>query len=218
MKNFYDWLTEQINPLVLGSERVEDKISPFFNKSKLSIDLVRQYDALLPQGEKLLWDISVVAPLTKGVFGMFTSGENINILGPDVDRKLQLKFGKNTYKKYKTQLERLPYYLLNKQIKNFPEIRIDEIKPSSVIHVNVGKNIAQHAGKPGSEALTVLEIASTIVHEATHAKDVKMGREPTESNALTAEANFRAWFMKNSKRLAANPMFRGLGLEKIIFS
>lgn len=215
MKRFIEWLEEQINPLVLGSEAVEDKISPYYNRSKSAIDLVRAYDATLPQGEKLLWDISTIAPLTKGVFGMFTSGENSNVLGPDVERKLMLRFGKNTYKNYKSRLEQLPYHLLQKELKNYPDIQIQEIKPSSIIHVNTSRNVSQHAGKPNKDALTILEIASTIVHEATHAKDVKQGRQPTESSAIGAENKFREWVKSNAKRLVANPLLKGIGLETV---
>ena len=88
MKKFTQWLSEQIDMSVIGTEKVVDKISMMYDKSKYAIDLVRMYDGTLPVDQKLLLDISTIAPLSKGVYGLFNSTENINIIGPDIEQKI----------------------------------------------------------------------------------------------------------------------------------
>ena len=70
-------------------------------------------------------------------------------------------------------------------------------------------------GKPNADMLAVLEIASTIVHEATHAMDVKNGVNPTEDRAVAAEKKFKEWVYANIKTLATDPLLKGLGIESI---
>lgn len=215
MKKFTEWLSEQVDMSVVGTENVIDKISYNYGKAKLAIDLVRKYDQTLPPQSKLLLDISTVAPLTKNVYGLYNSTENTNILGPEVEQKMALRFGKPVWDKYKEKLERLPLAVLKKQLKVYPEIDLNKIKTSSVINVNINRNRQAWAGKPNADALAVLEIASTIVHEATHAMDVKNGVNPTEDRAIAAEKRFKEWVMANLKTLVADPIFKGLGLEAI---
>ena len=215
MITFQEWLAEQIDMSVIGTEKVIDKISGMYDKAKYAIELVRFYDNSLPPQQKLLLDISTVAPLTKGVFGLFNSTENTNVIGPDVEQKLELRFGKPTWQKYKDQLQKLPLHLLKKKLKQYPEIDINKIRASSVIHVNTNRNKEVWRGKPNADALAILEIASTIVHEATHAMDVKNGIDPTENRAVQAERYFKDWVKKNAKLINNNPLLRPINIGTV---
>lgn len=215
MKKFTDWLFEQVDMSVIGTEKVIDKISNNYDKAKLAIDLVRKYDDTLPPQSKLLLDISTVAPLSKNVYGLYNSTENTNILGPEVEQKMALRFGKQVWDKYKQKLEHLPLAVLKKELKIYPEIDLNKIKTSSVINVNINRNRQAWTGKPNADALAVLEIASTIVHEATHAMDVKNGVNPTEDRAVAAEKKFKEWVYANIKTLVNDPVFKALGFESI---
>lgn len=215
MKKFIEWLSEQIDMSVIGTEKVIDKISMNYDKAKYAIELVRRYDQSLPPAQKLLLDISTVAPLSKNVYGLYNSTENTNILGPEVEQKMTLRFGKNTWEKYKQQLEHLPLAILKKQLKQYPEIDLNKVKTSSVINVNINRNRQAWTGKPNADALAVLEIASTIVHEATHAMDVKNGVNPTEDRAIAAERKFKDWVKANVKTLNSDPMLAPIGLATV---
>ena len=215
MKKFTDWLFEQIDMSVIGTENVIDKISSNYDKAKIAIDLVRKYDQTLPPQSKLLLDISTVAPLSKNVYGFYNSTENTNILGQEVEQKMALRFGKQVWDKYKEKLEHLPLAVLKKQLKAYPEIDLNKIKTSSIINVNINRNRQDWMGKPNADMLAVLEIASTIVHEATHAMDVKNGVNPTEDRAVAAEKKFKEWVYANIKTLATDPLLKGLGIESI---
>jgi len=215
MKTFNEWLQEQIDMSVVGTEKVIDKISSLYDKAKFAIDLVRMYDNSLPPQQKLLLDISTVAPLTKNVFGLFNSTENINVIGPDVEQKLILRFGKDVWNKYKTNLERLPLHLLKKKLKEFPEIDLNKIRSSSVIHVNTNRNKEVWRGKPNADTLAIIEIASTIVHEATHAMDVKNGVDPTEDRAVAAEKKFKDWLKANARMINSNVLMRAINIGSV---
>lgn len=181
MKNFKEWMN------TVGTDIVDDRqIDSIYNKAKYSVKLVQLYSKLT--GQKILNNISTIAPLSQGVYGLYNSSENKKVIGPSVANKVKFKFGQNMLDQNK--LNTLPNVVIKQHI---PDIDINQIKPSVVIHVNVQKIVREL----GDTKNTVIEIASTIIHEATHDLEYQSTGKTNEIGPKNAEAKFKDWVNKN---------------------
>jgi PBP1b-binding outer membrane lipoprotein LpoB len=139
-------------------------------------------------GQKILHNVSTIAPLNQGVYGLYNSAENKKVIGPAVANKIKFKFNQNTLNQ--TTLDKLPNNVIKQHL---PDIDINQIKPSVVIHVNVNKIVREL----GDTKEAVIEIASTIIHEATHDLEYQSTGKTNEVGPKNAESKFRYWVNKN---------------------
>lgn len=195
--NFKIWLlhTEQST---VGTEEVDaSQVLSKYGKMKDSIEMVRLYDQKLPQEQKLLADISTIADLHSGkAFGMFINTENSNVIGQDVLDQIRKVYPNDPLIDKKVQK------LSRKQIlDHLPEdvrktIDPKKIIPSTIIRVDV----VDHLKKYGDSPAAVIELASTIVHEATHVIEYRDKGETFDGPGTMvekAEAAFKTWVKGN---------------------
>jgi hypothetical protein len=190
--NFKKWFEQA----TLGTEMVdESKIDSLYNKARVSVQIVQMYDQTRsadpkspPDKRKLLLNINTIAPLASGVYGMYMSSENKKIIGPEVLNRMKLIFPKDAMLAQK--LQTLPTSIIKKYA---PDIDEKKIQPSDTIHVNVQRIIKEFGDSPKA----VIEIASTIVHEATHELEREFYGRTDETGPVKAERDFLAWVKQN---------------------
>lgn len=182
MLEFKKWLSEG----VVGTEDVNSQIDQLYDKAKYAIKLVQLYGRSTNQ--RILHNISTIAPLNSGVYGLYNSGENKRVIGPSAANKIKFKFGQNALQNQNIQT--LPQQVIKQYI---PDIDERQIAPSDVIHVNVGRIVREL----GDTREAVIEIASTIVHEATHEIEFQYKGKTDENGPRKAERDFRNWISSN---------------------
>jgi len=186
--NFRKWLEQS----TIGTEMVdESRVDAIYDKVKTSVQIVQMYDQTrssdpksTPDKRKLLLNINTIAPLTSGVYGMYMSSENKKVIGPDVLNKMKLVFPKDAMITQK--LQTLPIAVIKKYI---PDLDEKKVQPSDTIHVNVQKIIKEFGDSPKA----IIEIASTIVHEATHELEREFYGKTDETGPKKAEQDFMSW-------------------------
>lgn len=193
------WKELQEYSSTLGTEFVdESQIDAVYDKAKYAVKLVQLYDETLPKDQKLLLNISTIATLNQGVYGMYASTEDKKFLGQQALAKLRLRFGNEAVQKASQDgsLNRLPVIVLKHYA---PEIDTSQIKSSDIIHVNV----RQHLMKHGDSLNAILEIASTIVHECTHELERQLKGSTSEAGPVVAERVFMGWVGQNWQKILA---------------
>lgn len=88
------------------------------------------------------------------------------------------------------KLQNIPNSVIKKYIPNVDE-RL--IRPSDTIHVNIVKTVKEY----GDSKEAIIEIASTIVHEATHELELQTYGKTDETGPQKAEKQFIAWVQSN---------------------
>lgn len=204
--NFKTWFEQS----TLGTEFVDSsKIDVIYQKAKIAVQIVQMYDQTrssdpkaTPDKRKLLLNINTIAPLSSNVYGMYMSSENKKVIGPEVINKMKLLFPKDAMLNQKMQT--LPTSIIKKYI---PDLDEKKIQPSDTIHVNVQKIVKEFGDSPKA----IIEIASTIVHEATHELEREFYGKTDETGPRNAERNFIAWIKQNwgtiSKRFSLGNQF-----------
>ena len=89
-----------------------------------------------------------------------------------------------------------------------PNIDEKKIIPSDVIRVDVMKHVKKYGDSPAA----IIEIASTIVHEATHViEQEETGRTADGSGTAVerAEAEFKSWAKQNWRNLSVKYGMQG---------
>ena len=212
---FKKWLES-----TLGTEEVdESQIDSAYANAKHAVKLVQLYDKTLPNNQKLLLNISTIATLTQKVYGLYNSKENKEVilnqanLKPEQLNKIKMTFGQDVIGK--ENIDNVPRDVikgisLNVIKKYIPDINLTAFSPSNVIHVNVQEHLMKHK----DPVVATLEIASTIVHEATHVLDFLNTNNSPESNAVAAEKRFKDWVKKNWNMIQQQiPFFKDFQLN-----
>lgn len=194
--NFKQWTEQQgIAPNVWGfdDENVDARqLDAAYDKAHIAVEIVRMFDQTLPKGQKLLNNISTIANLNAGAYGLYNSSQNRKVLPPDVRDEIKFRFGDDYLKKY--NMASLPRAVLKRY---FPKLQDNQIKSGDVINVNIGRILREF----GDSLRAILEIASTIVHEATHEMEREMGRPAGEGGPQMAERRFMTWANQNMARI-----------------
>lgn len=205
--SFANWLEQS----TIGTELVdESKIDVIYDKAKLSVKLVQLYDETKsgnindpPGRRKLLLNINTILPLSSGVYGLYMSSENKKIIGKNVLNKMRLIFPQDVMLNQK--LQTLPNFVVKKYV---PDLDERQLQPSDTIHVNINKIVNQF----GDSIESIIEIASTIVHEATHELELQYYGKTDETGPTREEGLFVNWVKRNwstiSKRI---PQLSSLG-------
>ena len=153
----------------------EQQIDRLYDKSKIAVDLVRQYNP------KLLFNITTIADLASGAYGIYSSGENKKLLPQPLEQQL-VYYGKVG----RHNLDLVPKITIQRY---YPDVPADQIKQSDTIHVNI-RRILQESQ---NDLEAILQIASTIVHEATHEIEFETSGKTSEAGPEAAERQFMNW-------------------------
>lgn len=188
MRSFQEWIATKISEYsTLGTEFVDERqINMAYDKTKLSVKLVQLYSRAT--GQKLLNNISTIATLNQSAYGLYNSGENKKVVKPSTLAKIRLKFGQDVL--LQNKINNIPTVVLKQY---FPDLQPNDVQPSDVIRVNVQKILNQY----GDSLQAVLEIASTIIHEATHEIERETTGKTSEVGPKAAEDKFVKWFSAN---------------------
>jgi len=181
--NFKKWIEN--NFILPGEEVDESQIDSIYDKAKYAVRMVRLYDESNPI--KFLQDISTIANLSSGAYGLYTSSENNKIIDPSLRNNLRIKFKRDVFND--DNVKKSSIAVLSKYI---PEVK-NKIKPSDIIHVNVARILKEL----GDNVNSIIEIASTIIHEATHVIEQETTGSTNEAGPLNNEKKFKAWVKTN---------------------
>ena len=197
---FRNWM--ELN--TLGTDEVDSRIDQIYDKAKYAVKFAQAYVKTLRGPERdLLKNISTVAPLNSGVYGLYNSSENKAVIGPGAAAKIRFKFGADSIRQ-QADLQKLPATVIGQYL---PEVDPRQIAPSDVIHVNVQKIVREL----GDTAAAVMEIASTIIHEATHEMEYRSTGKTGETGPDNAETRFMIWAKANWRSFASKiPQLAGL--------
>jgi len=157
----------------------ESQIDSLYSKAHIAVEIVRMYQP------ELLADISTIANLSSGAYGVYNSGDNKKMLPPEKEKQL-VYYGPVR----RHNLDMIPKKTL---MQYYPDLRPEQIQDSDTIHVNVHR-IMQESD---SDLEAILEIASTIVHECTHEKEREATGQTSEVGPVRAEQAFMAWARQN---------------------
>ena len=187
MLNFKNWLENT----TLGTENVdESQIDRIYDKAKVSVKLVQLYGR--ETNQKILHNISTVANFASGAYGLYNSKFNKKVINQNAINKIRFKFGEDIIKNNK--INNVPEAVIRTYLPDIPDM---DIQQSDVIYVNVSRIISEL----GDTGRAILEIASTIVHEATHEKEREEKGSTNETGPVMAEQKFLNWFKSNQNRL-----------------
>lgn len=161
----------------------ERQLDQLYSKAHIATQIVGMYSP------RILDNISVIANLASGAYGVYNSGENQKILPKDVETNL-IYYGRVN----KRTLDNIPKKTLMQYYPNIPQTAIRE---SDTIHVNV-RRIMQ---EKGSDFEAIMEIAATIIHEATHEMERETTGTTSEVGPVAAEHKFMQWAIQNKNML-----------------
>jgi len=173
-RTFEEWMARK-------EHKVDERqIDMFYDKAHIAVELVNEYDP------DLLSRVSTIANLASGAYGLYNSGEANKELPPDVKRWLIYRGVKED------QIGRVPQLILKKWGVDPKQIEIGD-----TIHVNVRRILSQSK----NDIDAVLQIGSTIVHEATHEKEREFTGTSSETGPKIAEQKFMQWASQNMRRI-----------------
>lgn len=160
----------------------ERQIDQLYSKAHIAVEIVNMYNP------RILDNIAVIANLTSGAYGVYNSGENQKVLPKDLEANL-VYYGRVNRK----NLDNIPKKTLSQY---YPQAA-NQIREADTIHVNV-RRIMQESG---SDFDTVVEIASTIIHESVHEMEREQTGTTSEVGPVNAERAFKQWVTGNIQSL-----------------
>ena len=172
MKTFNEWMKNQVD---------EQQIDMIYDKCKIAIELVNQFDP------DLLSRISTIANLASGgAYGLYASSDSSKQLPPDVQRWLVYRGVKED------QINKVPQVILKKWGVDERKIGIED-----TIHVNVRRILAQSK----NDLDAVLQVASTVCHEAVHVREHELTGVSSETGPMAVEQKFMNWAKQNIEQI-----------------
>lgn len=175
----------------LNNDLVDDsQINRVYDKAKIAVDIVRMYSK--ETNKKILNNISTIANLASGAYGLYNSKYNKKVISQNAAQKIRFKFGNDIFTSNK--INNIPEIVMKRYI---PDLRDEEVIPSDVIFVNVSRIIKEF----GDSIDAVFQIASTIIHESTHEKEREETGQTSEIKPQQEEKLFQTWFLKNKNRI-----------------
>jgi len=176
MKTFKEWLNDR-------AEVDESEIDRLYDKSRISVELVKMYKP------ELLHNVSTIASLTgphvTRAYGLYNSGENQDLIDPTEEQRLIWRSGGRLSKE---KLKDIQPEILRQY---YPELDMRKINPGDTIHVNIPKILRDP--KVESDYDAVVQIASTIVHECTHDDEFRKRNQTSEFGPEKEQQMFSQW-------------------------
>lgn len=176
--NFKHWFEQQYDTIVDESE-----IERLYDKSHIAVDLVRMYRP------ELLHNISTIANLASGAYGVYNSGENQQVLDPQLKQRL-IYWGHIPKNIPEDKIKKIPRQVIKQRV---PDIDPKQIKISDTIRINVNRllqGVQDHW-------TAIKRIASTIVHEAMHQLEYEQKGITQEATPQAEERKFLQWIEQN---------------------
>jgi hypothetical protein len=155
-----------------------------YDKANLAVQLVNEYNS------DILRNVSTIVPLSGSAYGVYMNSENSKNIPEDMrmvfrssmnDQQINMT-PKATLIEYFKRFEGRP----GMENYNFNQLE-NSIDINDTIHVNVEKIKSSIA----SEYYQVLEVASTIIHEATHANQMEEFGDDGEGVPESEENKFK---------------------------
>jgi len=165
----------------------ESQIDSIYNKAHIAVELARTFDQMADK-RNLLNNISVIANLASGAYGVYNSGENKKIIQPQLQQSL-IYYGKVTPQ----NLNNIPRATIKQY---YPQIQDDQIRNTDTIHVNIRRILNELL----NDEDRIIEIAATILHESTHAYERENYGKTSEAGPLKTEAAFKVWMQGPGKQ------------------
>ena len=163
----------------------ESEISSLYDKAHLAVRMVQEYDPTL------LENISTIANLSGGAYGVYNNADNQKIIPEDIKEKLRYIYQGNITDQQMAMIpkaEIVAYFDKYKEV--FPDVDVqalqDQIQQDDTIRVNVNRILQESS----SDEEAIIEIASTIVHEATHEIEKEETGQTSEAGPEAAERDF----------------------------
>lgn len=172
MLNFREW-TQKI-----------DQINSVYDKAHIAIEIAQAYSQEKQPG--LLANVTTIANLASGAYGLYNSAENQKKLPPNIERWLIYKGIK------KEDINKLPYVILKKWGVDPKQVQIGD-----TIHVNVRRILSQSK----NDLDAVLQIASTTIHESVHEREREFTGTSSENGPKLAEQEFMQWARQNLDKI-----------------
>lgn len=170
----------------------ENEIDQLYSKAHVAVQIVNYYNP------KILDNISVIGNLGSGAYGVYNSGENKKYIPPQLEKSL-VYYGRVN----RRNLDMIPKKTIQQY---YPQVDLNQIKPGDTIRVNIQRIIRE----AGSDFEAIMEIASTIIHEATHEIERETTGTTSEVGPVKAEQAFKAWAMpKQAQLMRAFPELQG---------
>lgn len=160
----------------------ERAIDQLYSKAHIAVETVKMYNP------RILDNIAVIANLQSGAYGVYNSGENQKVIPKDLEANL-IYYGRVNRK----NLDNIP----KKTLAQYYPQAANQIRESDTIHVNV-RRIMQESD---NDFDAVMEIASTIIHEATHEIEREQTGATSEIGPVNAERAFKQWVEGNRQTL-----------------
>jgi hypothetical protein len=154
-----------------------------YDKADLAVQLVNEYDS------NILRNVSTIIPLSGNAYGVYMNSDNIKNMPEDM--RMIFRGSMNDQQINMTPKVQLIDYLKRFQgAQGFEDFDFNglenNIEANDTIRINVNKILSSI----DSSLYQVLEIASTIVHEATHANEMEEHGTSSEAGPEAAEVSF----------------------------
>jgi hypothetical protein len=176
MLNFRDWVNTQV-------EVDESEIDQLYDKSKISVELVKMYKPELLQNVSTIASLS--GPHAGRAYGLYNSGENQDIIDSAEEQRLIWRSGGRLTK---DRLKGIQPKILQQY---YPDLDMRKVNPGDTIHVNIPKILRDPQVQSDYDA--VVQIASTIVHECTHDDEFRKRNQTSELGPDREQAEFSRW-------------------------
>lgn len=175
--SFKNWFEQQFDTTV-----DETQIDAIYDKAKISVELVRMYNP------ELLNQVGTIANLATGSYGLYNSGENLNVIEPSEEQKIIMQTQGQINKE---QLQKMRPEILKKY---YPNVDSNKFKFSDTIQINVNRIL--NDPKVNSDLEAIMQIGATIVHEATHNQEYRTKGYTNETAPMMEEKKFLQWAAK----------------------
>lgn len=177
----------------------QQQIDAIYDKAHIAVEIAQQYAK--ERQPDLLANVTTIANLASGAYGLYNTAENQKNLPPDVERWLVYRGVK------KEDISKLPFIILQKWGVNPKQVQIGD-----TIHVNVRKILSQ--SKNNLDA--ILQISSTILHEATHEREQELTGQSSERGPKEREHDFMMWAQQNMQKILKSYPEISYGFQKMV--
>ena len=164
----------------------ESQIDSLYRGAHIAVELARLY------APDLLKNIAVIGDLASGAYGVYNSGENRKLIPKPVEQAL-VYYGKVN----KNNIHNIPKRTIRQY---YPQIPENQIQSSDTIHVNIRRIIKELP----NDMDRIIEIASTILHEATHEWERENQGWTSEAGPVKKEREFKNWVYGAGKQTLAS--------------
>ena len=162
----------------------QQQINAIYDKAHIAVEIAQQYAK--ERQPDLLANVTTIANLSTGAYGLYNTADNQKKLPPNTERWLVYQGVK------KEDIPKLPNIILQKWGVDPKQVQI-----GNTIHVNVKRILSQSR----NDLDAVLQISSTMIHEAVHQKEQEMTGQSNENGPKERENDFMMWAKQNMQKI-----------------